>query len=102
MHTQANSVNIINDMLVFNGADHDWFQSGNADARFMQALNFTSSFLYPLLPCNQVTTSYNISSSEKQLIYTTDLLGKKINQNGRNILLHIYSDGSVEKKITLE
>ena len=46
MHIQADNVSLLNDKLMFQGADHDWFQIGNIDNRFIQALDFTTSFLY--------------------------------------------------------
>ena len=52
MHPQADLVGILNDKLIFPGEGHTWFASGNSDPLFLQALDFTSTFLFPLLPCN--------------------------------------------------
>ena len=97
-----NNIGLLNDLLVYDGGDHDWFQSGNTDSRFVQALDFVSSFIYPLLPCNQPTNTSNINSSnfEKKLVQTTNILGQK---NGclSNITLFYYNDGTVEKKILI-
>ncbi len=101
MHPQANNVNIINDYLLLNGSDHDWFASGDNDPRFIQALNFTSSFLYPLLPCNQTNTIDEKYNSKKTLVKTINLLGENISKNKNQILLYFYNDGSVEKKMML-
>jgi len=102
IHDQTNNIGLLNDLLVYDGGDHDWFQSGNADSKFVQALNFVSSFIYPLLPCNQPTNTSNINSSnfEKKLIQTTNMLGQK-NRCLSNITLFYYNDGTVEKKILI-
>ena len=100
MHPQANTVNLINDVLVLPGADHDWFSSGNSDPRFVDALEFTTNFLYPLLPCNQANSiSENIT--RKKILRITDMLGRNTIQNTRSALFYIYDDGSVEKKLLL-
>jgi predicted esterase len=100
IHNQANNIGLLNDLLVFDGGDHDWFQSGNADSRFIQALNFVSSFIYPLLSCNQITISSNLESSnyKKKLVQKTNLLGQK-NGCSNTMSLFYYNDGTVEKRI---
>ena len=102
IHNQTNNIGLLNDLLVYDGGDHDWFQSGNADSRFVQALNFVSSFIYPLLPCNHTNNTSNINSSnfEKKIIQTTNMLGQK-NRCLGNITLFYYNDGTVEKKILI-
>ena len=102
MHQRANSVNIINDHLLFSGADHDWFIAGNSDNRFVDALEFTTNFLYPLLPCYQETVVSEIHTTEKQLIKITDVLGRNAKPTINTPLFYIYNDGSVEKKIILQ
>ena len=101
MHIQANNVNLLNNKLVFQGADHGWFQSGNSDARFIQAIDFTTSFLYPLLPCNNTTTQIYDKTYDKKLLKIVDLLGREIKSNNNSPLFYIYNDGSVEKKVLL-
>ena len=67
MHPQANSVGIINDELIFSGVDHDWPQDGHLNSDFTQAVNFTSDFIYTLLPCNNITSSnlnYNSNNTK--------------------------------------
>ncbi len=100
MHPQADAVNLINDVLVLSGSDHDWFSSGNSDVRFVDALNFTTNFLYPLLPCNQ-TTSILENITKKKILRITDVLGREVNQSSETPLFYIYDDGSVEKKILI-
>ena len=41
-------------------------------------------------------------SSKKQLVYITDLLGKKSNHKYNTPLIFIYDDGSVEKKFYIK
>jgi len=98
MHPQANTVGVINDVLVYPGEGHTWFVAGNASSKFTQALEFTKDFLYPLLPCNNATSITSINS-EKILIKITDLLGREIEKTINTPLFYIYSNGEVEKKI---
>ena len=100
MHPRAESVNIINDHLLLNGSDHDWFNSGNGDSRFLDALDFTTDFLFPLLPCNQSTFTINQGLIKKEKIQSLDLLGRK-NQN-TNLLINIFDDGTTSKQIIIE
>ncbi|MBT5749665.1 MAG: hypothetical protein HOI39_00915, partial [Flavobacteriales bacterium] len=60
MHPRADNVGLLNDKLVFNGTDHNWAAFGNTNSKFVQAVDFTSDFLFPLLPCNN-TTSISVS-----------------------------------------
>ena len=39
---------------------------------------------------------------EKQLIYITDILGRKVDSKSKNVLLYIYDDGSIEKEYLIE
>ena len=101
MHPQANTVNIINDHLLLSGSDHDWFSSGNSDIRFVDALEFTKEFLYPLLPCYN-TTPINEFSAERKLITIVDILGREVKPQNNTSLFYIYNDGSVEHKIIMK
>jgi len=101
MHPQANTVNIINDHLLLSGSDHDWFPSGNSDSRFVDALEFTADFLYPLLPCNNTTAVYELYT-EKKLIKVVDVLGRKTKLQNNTPLFYMYDDGSVEQKIIIK
>ena len=97
MHPQADLVGVLNDKLIFPGEGHTWFASGNSDPLFLQALDFTSAFLFPLLPCNN-TTAINEIFFEKQLIKIIDVLGRKTVQQKDTPQFYIYNDGSAEKK----
>jgi len=101
MHPQANMVNIINDKLIFSGADHDWCSAGNSDPKFVQAMNFTTDFLYPLLPCNELN-EINQEYNNRKLSKVINIIGQNISINNNQILFFIYNDGSVEKKIIID
>ena len=101
MHPQANSEAIINDELVFTGVDHYWPEYGHLNPNFTQAVNFTSDFLYPLLPCNTIS-SINEEITNKKLLKIKNLLGKETNASYNEILFYIYNDGTVEKKLIIE
>ena len=102
MHPQANLVGVINDKLIFTGEGHGWAASGDGNPKFIQAVDFTSDFLFPLLPCNSTTDITEISQKERKLIKIVDVLGRVSSVITNNPLLYIYSDGSVEHKIIIK
>jgi hypothetical protein len=102
MHPQANAVNLINDVLVLPGSEHDWFVNGNTNSLFVDALEFTTNFLYPLLPCNQLTIVSEINTIEKKLIKVVDVLGREVKPQNNTPLFYIYNDGSLKQKIIIK
>jgi hypothetical protein len=65
-------------------------------------MDFTSDFLYPLLPCNNTTSISEENITTKQLIRITDMLGRNASTTTNATLFYIYDDGSVEKKMILK
>ena len=102
MHPQADLVGVTNNKLIFAGEGHGWFSGGNSNSLFLQALDFTSDFLFPLLPCNDITSITEQVIINKQLIRITDMLGRNTQTISNSPLFYIYDDGSVEKKIILK
>lgn len=102
MHTKSDNVGLLNDHLSFSGTDHLWAASGNSSSKFIQAVDFTANFLYPLLPCNQTTSIEPILSVEKEVVRIVDLLGREVAEKNNTSLFYIYRDGSVEKKFIVE
>jgi para-nitrobenzyl esterase len=100
MHPQADLVGVLNDKLVFPGADHSWCSSGNS-SNFIQALDFTTDFLFPLLPCNNTTAITEVNSTQRKLLKITDVLGRVTTAKQNTPLFYIYDNGSVEKKVML-
>ena len=47
----------------------------------------------------QSSTSTDDTQNTKKLVEIVDLFGRKINISNESVLLYIYDDGSVEKKI---
>jgi len=101
MHPRADAVGLLNDKLIFSGEGHTWAAYGNSNPKFIQAMDFTSDFLFPLLPCNNTTSISEENTRNKQLIRITDMLGRNANTISNSPLFYIYDDGSVEKKIIL-
>ncbi len=102
MHPKADNVGLLNDKLIFNGEGHTWAASGDSNPLFIQALDFTSGFLFPLLPCNNTTTNIaEFSKGQKKLVKIVDILGKEISTTKNVPLFYIYSDGSVEHKFII-
>ena len=102
MHPKADNVGVLNDHLSFSGTDHLWAASGNSNPKFVQALDFTTDFLYPLLPCNQTTSIFTLSKNAKKLLQIVDILGKEVRATSNTPLFYRYDDGSVEKKIIVK
>ena len=100
MHPQADLVGVINDKLIFNGEGHTWAANGNSNSKFIQAIDFTSDFLFPLLPCNNISSITELPKKEKKLVKIIDLLGRKSEVARNKPLFYIYSDKSVEYKIS--
>jgi hypothetical protein len=88
MHPQANLVGLVNNKLLFPGADHSWCTSGNS-SNFTQALDFTTNFLFPLLPCNNTTAIAEVNSTQRKLLKITDVLGRVT--TAKKILLYFIS-----------
>ena len=51
MYPSAKAVGVMVDTLVFQGEGHGWPAAGKAGPEFNKAVEFTSEFLYRLLPC---------------------------------------------------
>ena len=59
----------------------------------------TPTFLYNNDQFNSVINSSHIDFSKKKLVKITDLLGRDVDINSKNLtLLYIYDDGSIERK----
>ena len=98
IHPLCDNLGIINQSLTFNNADHYWVTSGS-NPEFIQAVNQTTDFLYPLLSCNQTTNISEHVTEKEKLIRVTNLLGKTISRSFNTPMLYIYDNGKVEKKI---
>ena len=102
IHPKTNTEGVINDYLVFSGEGHEWCSAGNSNPLFLQALDFTTDFLFPLLPCNTPASLQEINTQNKQLICVTDILGRNAIHLNNTTLFYRYSDGSIEKKFVLK
>ena len=51
MKPALDNAGILNDTMIYN-IGHGWAGTGNANPLFTQAVDFSTDFLYPLLPCN--------------------------------------------------
>ncbi len=101
MHAKADSVGIVNSHLSFPGEDHNWAASGNSNNKFVQAVTFTSDFLYNLLPCNQTTFIAENIKNNRKLLQIVDILGREVKPIKNAPLFYIYDDGSVEKRFNV-
>ena len=79
------------------------FSSGNSNPLFLDALDFYSNFLYPLLPCNNISNTETYDSTKtKKLVKVVDVLGREVKNINSKILFYIYDNGTVEKKLNDE
>jgi hypothetical protein len=101
MHPQADLVGLLNDKLIFSGEGHGWASNGNTNSKFIQAIDFTSDFIFPLLPCNNTTNIAELSKNKRKLIKIVDLLGRPSVLTDNKPLFYIYSDQSVDYKIII-
>lgn len=96
IHPICDSLGINNQSLIFNNTDHLWSQN-----QFNQALDQSNSFLYPLLPCNNISSFKDIYK-KRVLLKTINLLGQEASPKNNEPLFYIYNDGSVEKIIYIK
>ena len=98
----------VEELKIING-DHDWpsplsFWTNQDINANIEVWNFVSKFdIMGLIDCNPANDFNMDIKSSKDIIKIVDLLGKETKQKKANqILLYIYDDGSVDKKIILE
>ena len=99
IHPIANNLGLINDALIFSGTGHAWGASGAASNEYVQAMDFTTDFLFPLLPCNNTTAITEVKSTQRKLLKITDVLGRVTTAKQNTPLFYIYDDGTVEKQV---
>ena len=98
----------VEELKIING-DHDWpsplsFWANQDINANTEVWNFVSKFdIMGLIDCNPASDFNMDIKSSKDIIKIVDLLGKETKQKKANqILLYVYDDGSVDKKIILE
>ena len=62
MKPALDNAGILNDTMVYVNGGHGWAGTGHANPLFTQAVDFSTDFLYPLLPCNN--SSVGITENE--------------------------------------
>lgn len=88
MKPALDNAGILNDTLIFN-VGHSWAGTGNLNPLFIQAVDFSSDFLYQLLPCNNNA----VGVTEKEHV-------TKQYPNPANDIVH-YSSKKIIKKIVV-
>ena len=88
IHPIADILGLYNSLLTLNGVDHTWAAYGNTNPLFVNAINFSVNFLYPLLPCTfnygctdstatnydptaTISNSYSVSKSFQSCIFSS-------------------------------
>ena len=89
MKPHLDNAGILSDTLILNNTGHSWPAIGNGNSQFSQAVDFSSNFLYQLLPCN----SNAVGVTEKE-----DVI--KQYPNPANDIVH-YSSKKIIKKIVI-
>lgn len=110
MFPQATNVGVRVDTLVFQGVGHGWPAAGNTDPLFVEALEFSSDFVYTLLPCydgqlinvenvqeldfniypNPANSVINFTSNQSVFVSVLSVSGKLISSN------RIEANGALE------
>ena len=88
MKPALENAGILNDTLIFN-VGHSWAGTGHANPLFTQAVDFSTNFLYPLLPCNN--SSVGIEKKEDVV---------KQYPNPANDIVH-YNSGQIIEEIVI-
>ena len=86
MKPALDNAGILNDTMVYINGGHGWAGSGHANPLFTQAVDFSTNFLYPLLPCN----NSSVSITEKE-----DFV--KQYPNPANDIVHYSSSKMIEE-----
>ena len=86
MKPALDNAGILNDTMVYINGGHGWAGSGHANPLFTQAVDFSTNFLYPLLPCN----NSSVSIAEKE-----DFV--KQYPNPANDIVHYSSSKMIEE-----
>ena len=68
----------------------------------IKQLILQADFLYPLLPCNQSTNTFELNKKSKYVIKKVNILGQDSKSSLNYPMFYIYNDGSVEKKVMLQ
>ena len=96
IHPVISNYDVVNDLLIYDGEAHcPW--DGNALYK-QQMIDFVTSFVYNNIQCDQ--TYIEEIYSDKTLLYSFDLLGR-ISTSNNGLKFSVYSDGTVNKKMTL-
>mgnify|MGYP006084619433 CR=1 FL=1 len=88
MKPALDNAGVLNDTMVYN-IGHGWAATGHANPLFTQAVDFSTNFLYPLLPCNNNA----VGITEKEDVV-------KQYPNPANDIVH-YSSGKLIKEIII-
>ena len=105
MQPQADLVGITNDALTYFGEDHNWAASGSGNALFDTAVQFAVDFLYPLLPCNNITSNNEFNQQELNIYPNpaSDQINVTSNFNITEIKIYntigkLIMDNSIQKR----
>ena len=88
MKPALDNAGVLNDTMVYN-IGHGWAATGHVNPLFTQAVDFSTNFLYPLLPCNNNA----VGITEKEDVV-------KQYPNPANDIVH-YSSGKLIKEIII-
>ena len=97
----------VEELKIING-NHDWpsplsFWANQDINANIEVWNFVSKFdMNGLIGCNSTSIFKDNIVHPKNLLKVVNLLGKETKQKANQLLLHIYDDGTVEKKIIIE
>ncbi len=89
MKPALDNAGILNDTMVYINGGHGWAGTGHANPLFTQAVDFSTNFLYPLLPCNN--SSVGITEKEDNV---------QQYPNPANDIVH-YSSGKMIEEIII-
>ena len=94
----CNISDVTNSLLTFENDDHCPWDSSSE--KMQQVKMFVGDFLYENINCEPL--SIQETELSQDVIYKTDILGRKISSNKMGLIFSIYSDGRVDKKYILK
>ncbi len=100
LYPQFQTVGLDTELLTFANDDHcPWSVSAS---KMDQVISFVSDFVYERIDCEGSTFLFEEKEEEKNLIYKTNLLGKRINNNATGFVFSVFENGKIEKKYILK
>ncbi len=100
LYPEFQAMNLDTDLLTFANDDHcPWSVSAS---KMDQVISFVSDFVYERIDCEENISLFEDDIEKPTLIYQTNLLGKKINNDSKGFVFSVFENGKIEKKYIIK